>query len=425
MGSAWRCKLVLCTLNKMESIDLKNPVAFLLFAVMLCGANLRAQPSQCNPIPVAVFKPYDFDAEAAFNVEAGNFLVVWNRSVDVDRFTTSNSLYGRIVSGQGVTSTARGYSFGSGQGRMADQSFSAVYNPTTKEFFLIWFEIPENGLNHGSGLYFRRIDPSGTPIGGVGKVTSQYMFQPRVVYNPSQNDYLLGYGEGLDAVAIVRMSTAGQITTAPKTFSGPPKSFNSLETFVPVSDAASFVAFWNKTIFTSTGNRRNTLMVQRVAASGDLVGSSHPAVKNGVFGLGNPVAVYSPARREFLALIVGSERSSLIQEVQVVRLSQDLLAMELPHTIATADSRWPPALAYNPATGGFALFYARDDSLFFRELGPLAKPLGVEQLMSCTKRSRSNPGLLFDSSIQQFFSYWTHANRQTAYDVYATPIPWK
>lgn len=305
---------------------------------------------------------------------------------------------------------------------MADQSFSAAYNPTTKEFFLTWFEIPENGLNHGSGLYSRRIDPSGNPINGVGKITSQYMFQPRLVYNPFQNDYLLAYGEGLDAVAIVRMNTGGQITSAPKTFSGPPKSFNSLETLVPVSDAASFVAFWNKTIFTPAGHRRNTLMVQRVSASGDLIGPSHPAVKDGVFGLGNPVAVYNPARREFLALIVGIESAPLVHGVQVVRLNQDLSALELPRTVATADSRWRSALAYNPASGGYGLFYVRDDSLFFRELGPLGKPFGKEQLKSCTKRNRSNPGLLFDSSIQQFFSYWTHANPLTGYDVYAMVI---
>lgn len=423
---AWQARVVVLLTQSgkivvIHRIARKSSVSLLL-VVVLFGANLWAQPTECKPIPVAVFKPWDFDARAAYNGEAGNFLIIWNREVDVNRFTTSNSLYGRIVSAHGVMSTARGYSFGSGQGRMADQSFSAAYNPTAKEFFLTWFEIPENGLDHSSGLYYRRVDPSGNPMGGVGKITSQYMFQPRITYNSFANDYLLGYSEGLDAVAIVRMNITGQITSAPTTFSGPPKSFNSLEALVPILDAASFVAFWNKTIFTPAGHRRNTLMVQRVSASGDLIGPSHPAVKDGAFGLGNPVAVYNPARGEFLALIVGTESAPLVREVQVVRLNQDLSALEIPRTVATADSRWPPALAYNPATGGFGLFYARDDTLFFRALGPLGKPFGKEQLMSCTERSRSNPGLLFDSSIQQFFSYWTHSNPLTGYDVYATVI---
>jgi hypothetical protein len=249
------------------------------------------------------------------------------------------------------------------------------------------------------------------------------MFQPRIVYNPSQNNYLLGYGEGLDAISVVRLSTIGQLIGTAKSFSGPPNSFNSLDGIVGITDSTDFMFFWSKSIFINkTGDSRRTLMAQRVSASGDLVGASQTVVKEGIYSFGSPPVVYNPIRREFLALIAGKEKLPLIIEFKAVRLGPDGRAIEPPHIVGTVDSRWPPAISFNTLTGRYALFYARNDDLYFRELGPLGKSIGKEILMSCTKRNRSLPGLLFDPRLRQYFGYWTHVNAKTAFDVYARTI---
>jgi hypothetical protein len=139
--------------------------------VILYSNMLAAQSRDCSPIPVAVFKAWDFDAVAAHNFNEGNFLIVWHRMVMVDRFTNTDSPNGRIVNQKEAISSPRNYSFGSNEGRMADRSLSAAYNPNFNEFFITWFEIPELGLNHTSGLYFRRIDRLGIPKGSISKIT--------------------------------------------------------------------------------------------------------------------------------------------------------------------------------------------------------------------------------------------------------------
>jgi hypothetical protein len=303
---------------------------------------------------------------------------------------------------------------------MASNSLSAAFHTYNNEFFISWFEIPENGLNHGSGLYFRKIDTSGNPKGPVGKITSHYMYKPRIVYDPNQQGYLLGYGESLDAVSVVRLNADGQMIGTPKSFAGPKNSFNVLETIIPLLGGFESMVFWTKSIYLKpSGTYRNTLMVQRLSLTGDLIGESGPVLRDGTYSFGNPAVVFNSQRNEFLALIAGKERAPLIQEFQVMRLGLDGKAVEEPHTVGTVDSRWPPAISYNPISRKYALFYARSDNMNFLELGAAGRRIGKEMLASCTKRSRSLPGLQFDNLANEFFGYWTHANPKTAYDIYA------
>ena len=92
---------------------------------------------------------------------------------------------------------------------MSDRSISATYNPRRNE---AWFEIPEEGLGHSTGLYRRRLNSIGNPLEPAPLVSSTYMFQPRVEFNSDRDEYLLGYSNAIPfgRPAIVQNTRTGQ-----------------------------------------------------------------------------------------------------------------------------------------------------------------------------------------------------------------------
>ena len=109
---------------------------------------------------------------------AGGFLVTWHQS-----FGTGALVHARLVTADGILAPEIQVSAG---GSWWEAVADVAYSTASREFLVVW---------QGSGITGQRIDLNGQPIGGNFQVTAtNYHRDPAVVYNPTTNQFLVGFG---------------------------------------------------------------------------------------------------------------------------------------------------------------------------------------------------------------------------------------
>jgi len=109
---------------------------------------------------------------------AGGFLVTWHQSLGQGAV-----VHARLVTPSGVLAPEIQVSAG---GSWWEAAVDVAYSTASKEFLVVW---------QGAGITGQRIDLNGQPIGGNFQVTPPgYRRDPAVVYNPTTNQFLVGYG---------------------------------------------------------------------------------------------------------------------------------------------------------------------------------------------------------------------------------------
>lgn len=377
-----------------------------------------SQNDQCQPTVVAVTKEFEYAPIGVYNPVLNNVFLLWTKFVEPDRFTTQTSLHGRIVGFNGPLTVPRNYSFPPAEARFTQGSESVAYNSFRNEYLIVWQEIPEIGLGHRDGLYSRRVDVSGQPLGPIQKITSTYTFEPTIRYNTLQNEYLLTYGESLDSIRTARLDENAKLISQGDSFGDPSSFSDTWEAVIVLPDSFNYLILWHKgRILNTSGTRATTLMCQMVSKTGTVIGQSFAVLPEGPIAFGNPAAILNPRRREILALIAVNTTNTTT-EIHSIRLGLDGKLRTQSMGIATVDFIYPPAIAWNSITGRYGLFYTRNQNLFFKELGFLGIPIKPEQRISCIERSRNGPGLLFDPSRNSYVAFWSHGNPKTRTDVY-------
>jgi hypothetical protein len=115
---------------------------------------------------------------------AGGFLVTWHQS-----FGKGALVHARLVTTSGALTPDIQVSAG---GSFWEAAADVAYSTASKEFLVVW---------QGIGITAQRIDLNGQPIGTNLQVTpAAYRRDPAVVYNPTTNQFMVGYG-GEDGVS--------------------------------------------------------------------------------------------------------------------------------------------------------------------------------------------------------------------------------
>ena len=115
---------------------------------------------------------------------AGGFLVTWHQS-----FGKGAIVHARLVTPSGALAPEIQVSAG---GSWWEAVADVAYSSASKEFLVVW---------QGVGITAQRIGLDGQPIGGNFQVTpAAYRRDPAVVYNPTTNQFMVGFG-GEDGVS--------------------------------------------------------------------------------------------------------------------------------------------------------------------------------------------------------------------------------
>jgi hypothetical protein len=126
---------------------------------------------------------------------AGGFLVTWHQS-----FGSGALVHARLVSASGVLGPDLQVSAG---GSWWEAVADVAYSTGSKEFLVVW---------QGVGITAQRIGLDGQPIGGNFQVTpAAYRRDPAVVYNPTTNQFMVGFGgeDGISPFAGFQRVAAG------------------------------------------------------------------------------------------------------------------------------------------------------------------------------------------------------------------------
>jgi hypothetical protein len=126
---------------------------------------------------------------------AGGFLVTWHQSLG-----TGAIVHARLVTAAGVLAPEIQVSAG---GSWWEAAADVAYSTGSKEFLVVW---------QGVGITGQRIDLNGQPIGGNFQVTpAAYRRDPAVVYNPTTNQFMVGFGgeDGISPFAGFQRVAAG------------------------------------------------------------------------------------------------------------------------------------------------------------------------------------------------------------------------
>jgi hypothetical protein len=210
---------------------------------------------------------------------AGGFLVTWHQSSG-----NGAILHARLVTAGGVLAPAIQVSAG---GSWWEAVADVAYSTASKEFLVVW---------QGVGITGQRINLNGQPIGGNFQVTpAAYRRDPAVVYNPTTNQFMVGFGgeDGISPFAGFQRVAAGSgALVGPETVVGRARgvyiaevAYNSATnqylvawyqggTFAVLVDANGNV-LTNATLLSTTVTAYDALGIDYNASSGTFMMVSH------------------------------------------------------------------------------------------------------------------------------------------------------
>jgi hypothetical protein len=212
---------------------------------------------------------------------AGGFLVTWHQS-----FGKGAIVHARLVTPSGVLAPEIQVSAG---GSWWEAVADVAYSSASKEFLVVW---------QGVGITAQRIDLNGQPIGGNFQVTpAAYRRDPAVVYNPTTNQFMVGFG-GEDGVSpfagFQRVAAGSGALVGPETIVGRARgvyisevAYNSATnqylvawyqggTYAVLVDANGNVVT-NATLLSTTVTAYDALGIDYNASSGTFMMVSHRA----------------------------------------------------------------------------------------------------------------------------------------------------
>jgi len=146
---------------------------------------------------------------------AGGFLVTWHQSLGPNdarvhaRFVSATGVLGPEIVAPACTVCAV-----SAAGSTWEAVADVAYSTTSKEFLVVW---------QGIGITAQRIGLDGQLIGGNFNVTPPlYRRDPAVVYNPTTNEFMVGFGgyDGSGFAAFQRVAAGSGALLGPETILG-------------------------------------------------------------------------------------------------------------------------------------------------------------------------------------------------------------
>jgi hypothetical protein len=162
--------------------------------------------------------PYRFDSypRAQFSPQMGGFLVTWGEQtgdpgpVSVHARTVTYS-----PSNPGVPVLGAEHVLAGGSAAWGESGPAIGYSPTSQRFLVAWKHV--GATNPQSTLQAQLVDLTGTPVGGVGVLSTGFARDPGVAWNSDTNQFGVSFSgqsseTGYSALAIVSASDASQFT---------------------------------------------------------------------------------------------------------------------------------------------------------------------------------------------------------------------
>jgi hypothetical protein len=302
----------------------------------------------------------------AYNAAADEYLVVWAGG-PVSSF--GHSIYGqRIAAATGLEVGVNDFQISNDGGGHVFGDPAVVFNPTENEYLVVW-------RDGASGVFGQRLSATGTQVGandfqvGDGNAPGQ---PTAVAYNPAANEYLVVWKD-LEIVG-QRLSAAGGELGADD-FTISQTSGVSRSPFHPAvaygSARDEYLVAWDSDDDSQQADNEFEVFSQRVGGTGALTGGNVRISDMG--GLGDPAfdgerpaVAYDLAHDQFMVVWNGRELETPLNQIYGQRL------------------------AYVEIGGN-----------------PLLIPVGVNDLLvSDTDRSSSSPALAYDGARSEFVVTW-------------------
>ncbi len=341
----------------------------------------------------------------AYNSVDDLFLVVWYGDHGTD---AENEIYGRLIRSDGTPLAAQFRI--SDMGPNNDPDYDATnpdvaYNAAANEFLVVWGGVDDGAGFDGETEIFgqRLVGDTGLPIGAndfrisdAGPPGSPVngASEPHVVHNSTANQYLVVWtaNEGLGGLHNNEYeiygqrlsSTGGAVGTNDFRISqvGPDgnpayRVFGSAVTYNSTSN--QYLVVWSGDDDTlPLVDNEGEIFGQRLLATGAAVGANDFRISdmgpNGDtdYGAGSPAVTHNPGSNEYLVVWAGDDNvASVDEEFEVFgqRLSatggasgtNDFRISDMGPDGDTAYHGSQPALAYDPASGGYLVIWVGDD----------------------------------------------------------------
>jgi len=303
------------------------------------------------------------------------------------------------------------------------QQFPALdYNPDRDEYLLLWAESAGTGYQ----LKGQRLQGDGQATGpeiSVGETNEMYQLVPNVVYNPTQQDYLVAWsveGAGIGGVLVQRLTGEGTLLGSPITVLDSGWGSNVHVVYQAADDKYLLVWQDNSAPASISGHHINTdgTLSGGTFAIGQDMGSSD-------LTLGD--VAYDPGNERSLILFRSSEYYNRLYDAWVASAgTQTGASFQF-----TQDPDWQeaenPSLTFNPVTGRYFAAWQRgwgNEGIRGQvALADGSAPVSQTVVYTSTDYVYS-PDVAYASSNNQFLTVWYQYSSSGigAYSIYGQRV---
>ena len=343
----------------------------------------------------------------AFNTDTDEFLVVWEDyawqsigtlGIAAQRIGSNGNLIGEAFPAVGEWLTSRPF-----------QHPAIVYNPSAHEYLLVWEYGHAEDDHH---IYARRLpstvkateDAIGSDHIHIAASTSKFESNPKVAYNPTDNEYLIVWQERNIPIGYeyCLTKTSGQRLSSNGALLGSHININTdfTEQCFPAvafgTTNGQYLIVWEENKHDGTGE--TDIYGQRIGRTGALSGGKI-AISTYVYDQIRPSLAYNNKTNDFLVVWedhqgdFGDDRDIYGQRVTAGGTPQGgnfLISWE------GDDLRYSPDVVYNPGIDEYMITwnyeeYYGDSSIYYRRLSSSGARIGDEVIVSSQSISQKNP----------------------------------
>ena len=397
----------------------KKPSWLTLIATLLLLAIIP--PAYSSEFIVRTVEEDQVNPAIAFNSDADEFLVVWE-----DYYWKGIFLWG--IAGQRIH--AHGSPIGGETIAVVGEFFhlfvnpDIVYNPTANEYLIVW-EYEQSSDDHH--IYARRFpstfedtaDAIGSDHIHIAASTSKFESNPKVAYNPTDNEYLIVWQERNIPIGYeyCLTKTSGQRLSSNGVLLGSHININTdfTEQCFPAvafgTTNGQYLIVWEENKLDGTGE--TDIYSQRIGRTGALVGGKI-AVSTYVYDQIKPSLAYNNKANEFL--VVWEDHQGDWGDDRDI-LGQRVTAGGTPHGGNFLISwegdglRYSPDIVYNPGIDEYMLawehkvysgvsdYYDNVTShIYQRRLSSNGTLIGDEVVISTQSTSQTHPAIAPDDT---------------------------
>jgi len=303
---------------------------------------------------------------------------------------------------------------------VSQQYPALAYNPDRDEYLLLWTEYAGTGYQ----LKGQRLQGDGQATGpeiSVGETSEMYyQLIPHVVYNPTQQEYLVAWS-GEAGILAQRLTGDGALLGSPITVSD---SGSGSVRVVYQAAGDKYLLVWG-----DTSTSPASISGQHINADGTLPGAAFPIGQDmGSWGLTLGDVAYDPGNERSLVLFRSDEYYNRLYGTWVASAG----TLILPSFQFAQDPEWQelqnPSLTFNPAAAGryFAAWQRGWSSGEIRGQVALAdgsKPVSQTGVYASTDYVYS-PDVAYASSSNQFLTVWHQypSSGMGAYSIYGQRV---